>query len=545
MTSALNVRFGATKRASVHVATRGPALAAAVSCLLGTLYFRWSPQAPDLAAQVARTELVKRAGNLSWWTGWFGGLSMPTYSVLAPTWMATVGVRAAGVLAVVLGSIAAALLMRDALRPRAGAVAAAVGGIADLLDGRVTFTIGLAIAAWALVGVQARRPVSAAGLALVAYLTSPLAGLFLGLILLAVVVADESRRVAAALGAGILLASGSAMALLFPGSGTMPFTLLDAFPAALGCALVCVLCGDRVIRASAVIMLVALAAFLVVPGAVGDNATRLAWVCAAPVAVAYFALPRRLLAGVVVLLLLWPVTDLGEQLAATTSRSAQASYYQPLVAQLHAAAASAGSYAFGERVEVIDTDNHWASVYMSASSLARGWDRQADYANNPIFYRKNALTPASYHEWLHQLAVGWVALPTGSLDYASEAEAALVRAGLPYLQLTWSNPYWQLYRVGDAAPLATGARVTAVAADSVTMISAGATAISLRLRWSSYLQVVDPGTGSLLPACVIDADGWVHLDIPRAETFMLVSRFTPSARFTAPDPDCSKDLGGQ
>jgi hypothetical protein len=61
---------------------------------------------------------VRLAGNVSWWTGWFGGLSLPSYSVLAPWWMSLLGVQGAGALAAVSGGWAGATLTRTRTRTR-------------------------------------------------------------------------------------------------------------------------------------------------------------------------------------------------------------------------------------------------------------------------------------------------------------------------------------------------------------------------------------------------------------------------------------------
>src|SRR5205823_8154692 len=111
--------------------------------LLAAIYLIWTPLAPDLAAQVARTNVVRNAGNLSWWTGWFGGLSMPSYSLLAPASMAILGVRLTGVVAAIVGTWLTGKLVAESRRPRAGAVAFAGAQIANLVDGRVTFAMGL------------------------------------------------------------------------------------------------------------------------------------------------------------------------------------------------------------------------------------------------------------------------------------------------------------------------------------------------------------------------------------------------------------------
>ena len=103
-----------------------------IALTLTLVYLRWTPLAPDLAAQVARADVTRKVGNSSWWTGWFGGLSMPTYSVLVPAWMGTIGVRATGVVATVVGAAGCRSLVRDALRPRASAWAFAVSGAGKL-----------------------------------------------------------------------------------------------------------------------------------------------------------------------------------------------------------------------------------------------------------------------------------------------------------------------------------------------------------------------------------------------------------------------------
>src|SRR5581483_1195274 len=138
---------------------------------------------------------------------------------------------------------------------------------------------------------------------------------------------------------------------------------------------------------------------------------------------------------------------------------------------------------------------------------ARGWDRQADMANNPIFYRQDALTANAYHAWLRDLAVGWVALPADELDYASQREAHLINHGLPYLELIWSSRHWRLYRVRDPAPLVTGATVTAIGPDRVVPRAARPETVLLRVRWTPYLRAVGAG-GRPTGACVTRDRQW-------------------------------------
>jgi hypothetical protein len=510
--------------------------------VLAAFYLRWTPLAPDLAAQVARANVVRQVGSSSWWTGWFGGLSLPSYSVLVPSSMAVLGVRATGLLATGLGAIGSARLVRDCRRPRAGAFAFAVSGMADLVDGRITFVVGVCGAVWSLVALQSRRTALCVVLSAAAYFGSPLAALFLGIVLVAIAGVDRSRRRSSAIAAGTLLVIGGAMAVLFPGTGTMPFAWLSAVPAALGCVVVIAVCTQPVVRVSASLVLASFPLFMIIPGAIGSNATRLVWIGAAPVVLACAPLSRRWLVPAVVLLAVWPAADTVGQLRSGSGPSTHARYYTQLSAELAAQRGRLGAAAVGERVEVVDTSNHWASVYLSDQSLARGWDRQADRQNNPIFYEPGLLTASSYRQWLDQLAVGWVALPSASLDYASVAEAKLVRSGLSYLTAVWSDADWTLYRMSDPSPLAVGAVVRSVTPASVVFTSAGPGVVRLRLRWSDYLTVVDPATNQSVPACVLDAAGWTNVYLPGAATVALTSNFAVSTRLQREDPDCVRDV---
>ncbi len=506
-----------------------------VGGILALVYLQWRPLAPDLAAQIARANIVRSAGNVSWWTGWFGGLSLPTYSLLAPSSMAIFGVRATGVVAVVIGGVISARLITTARRPRAGAVAFSVAEMANLLDGRVTFAVGVTFGAGALLALQARRPLLTAPLVAAAYFASPLAGLFLGLALLAVLATDPTRRRAAAALAVLLGALGLSMALLFPGTGEMPFHATDLIPAALCCLGVALCCPTRVVRASALLLMLALPIFLAAPGAIGNNVTRLAWICAAPVAVAYSPLRRGLLAILLGLLALWPTIDLVQQLSATRDPSTTAAYYRPLLVALADEQAKAGPIAVGERVEVLDPVNHFATVYLAnRASLARGWDRQADVANDPIFYHQDQLNADTYQAWLHDLAVGWVALPAARLDYSAVAESKLVRGGLGYLRLAWSNPSWKLYRVTDANPLAAGAQVLRVEPTRITIAATAGDAVQLRVRWSPYLAVQHPDGTLAVGACLSNANGWLNLTLPAAGQYRVTSRFDPVHRLQPP-----------
>lgn len=510
--------------------------------LLAAAYLRWTPAVPDLAAQVARADVARVAGSTSWWTGWFGGVSLPTYSVLVPAWMAFLGVGLTGVMAVVAGSVATTRLMGDARRPVAGAVASAVAQAADVLDGRVTFAVGAAFGVWALVLLRDRRPVLTVAAALACLAASPLAALFLGIGVVSVGLADRPRARAAVAAAAALLLGGTTMAYLFPGTGTMPFHTVDLIAPVGGCLVVAFACRPRVLRTAAALTLLAIVGCYFFPGAVGQNMTRLVWIAAVPAVVGFSALPVKRVVAMAVVLSLWPGGDLLGQLHLSNAPSTSAAFYRPLQAAVVRERRGEGAAAAGERVEVVDTANHWGSVYLSSLSLARGWDRQVDRAANPIFYEPDALTAASYRAWLRQLAVGWVALPAASYDYASAQEAALVRAGLPYLSLTWSSAHWRLYRVVQPSPLVTGAQLISVGPQGIALRTTAAAFVTLRVRWSAYLQLRDVTGDQPAAACVLDDGGWVRLYVPQAETAMLTSSFDPRVRVAGTDPDCVADV---
>ncbi|MGZ4609888.1 MAG: hypothetical protein ACXV2H_06495, partial [Actinomycetes bacterium] len=471
---------------------------AAAASLAG--YLVAPPPVPDLAAQVARADVVQRVGETVWWLGWFGGLHLPIYSVTSPSLMAAVGAPATGVLATATAALAMARLLRPALRPRLAAACFFLTDLANLLDGRVTFAVSLALGLCCLLSLTISRPrlraVVAGALGLLTCVTSPLGGLFLGLAAVTLVIVRGAHWRAALHLSLLLVSTLLATAVLFPGAGRMPFDLRSFLPAVACTAAVAVACREPWLRTGAVGYLILQLLFLVHPTAVGVNITRLAWIFTLPLAVAYGRLPRRGLAIVAVAGFLLPAADLASQLQTATDASAHEAFYRPLLAAL-AADGAAQPATRGQRVEVVDTRGHWASVYVARHyGLARGWERQADRSFNPLFYGDGRLDDASYRGWLTQLAVGWVAVPRAALDYASVREAALIARHPTYLRPIWSSGTWTLYRVVDAAPLATPATVLRVD-DRVLTLGVVAPVVHLAVRWSPYLVVTDR-SGSLV-----------------------------------------------
>lgn len=492
------------------------------------LYLILVPPVPDFAAQATRAAVFHQLGSITWWPGWYGGLELPTYSVVAPALMATIGVATTGAVASAICMWAGHQLLRDAERPRAASVVFAATVLLNLFGGRITFLVGLAAATLAVLALVRRHPWLAALATVVSVLGSPLAGLFTGIVAAAVLVTDRSRRREALFVGGATGLSLGTLAVLFHNPGVMASPPLQILLAIVGIALVWVACRQPTIRAGAVIVALGLVFCLIVPNSVGLNLTRMVWLLAAPLIVGYGHRPPRLVIILTGLALVFPTVDVTWQLAEAHSPSASQSYYQPLLQQLHQRFYTGNSV--GQRVEVVEPQTKGASRYVGVSMpVARGWERQADMVDNPIFYREGALTPASYQQWLDQLAVAYVAVPNTKLDFASVDEAKLIATGLPYLHEVWSNPNWKLYRVANSAPLATNAQVISVLGNQVRLQVPQPGLVPIQIRWSSHLAVLD-GTlpvsmGVRAFGCLSQDGQWTLLHARRAGTYVLTSDF--------------------
>jgi hypothetical protein len=513
-------------------------LVAAVAASMGA-YLVATPPVPDLAAQVARADLVRRAGDSVWWPGWFGGLHLPSYSAVSPVLMAHVGVRATGAVATALAVLAMSRLLKTSPRSRLGTAAFLVTASANLLDGRITFAVSLATGLWCLVALTEGTPAVQAGLggglSVLTCLTSPLGGLFLALAASVLLLARRpwSPRPRPALLVLLLLAvTATAMVALFPDVGEMPFPAINFLPAAACTVAVALCCSDPRLRGGAGLYLLVQLGFLLHPMAVGVNITRLAWIFALPLLVACGRLSRGVLVFAAVTAALLPAVDLTGQLRAAADDSSHASFYQPLVAALAAdQAMHPGS--LGQRVEVVDSRNHWASTYLAGRfTLARGWERQADRAYNSIFYGDQRLDAASYRRWLDGLAVGWVAVPAGPLDYASVDEARLVAGQPDYLEMVWSNKNWSLFRVAHARPLASPARVVQVDDKRVVIDVGAATTVHLAIRWSPYLIVTD--AVGRREGCIGNAERWTVVEVQAPGRYIVTADFDGTLRHGSP-----------
>ncbi|HEY8452371.1 MAG: hypothetical protein FWJ70_13230 [Micromonosporaceae bacterium] len=506
---------------------------AAAAVALAAAWLAAPPMGTDLAAQVARADFFAAHG----WTPvdlrWYGGVSPLGYSLLSPPLMAWAGPRPVGAAAAVVSALALVELLRrtGARRPALGGVLGAVAFTGNLVSGRVTFAVGVALgllALLALVAVPARpraaRPVVAAGLAAAAAAASPVAGLFVGLAgvaLLAAGATDGRLRAPGGrtLAGGVALAVGAAvpmaaMAGLFGTGGWMNISVGDTVRAAGASLAVAALVPVRQIRVGALLSAGGVLAAYLLTTPVGLNATRLAAMFALPLVAAYATAPAWLpgrvralpaaawLAPALVLLAAWQPPVVYGDLARAGDPTAREAYYAPLRAEL------ARRQPTG-RVEVVPTANYWESAYLGDVPLARGWLRQADTARNPLFF-DGTLDAESYRRWLADNGVTHVAVPASPPSWVGRREAELVRAGLPYLRPVWRGGDWTLYEVVGATGLVDGPAVVAGhRAHAVELTVTAPGDVLLRVRWSPYLTVSGPAG-----ACLARAGEWTTLRAP-------------------------------
>jgi hypothetical protein len=553
-----------------------------VTALSGVLHLVWfftfANSGGDLAAQDAWAEFVGRHPDSAYNLAWYGGMHPVSYSVVSPYLMSVLGVRTTMMIA---GTLSAALLTLVLLRcrPVRNPVWPAVAGVFAFLcnaaSGRVTFGLGTVFALGAVAVVfcwphrwrykRWAKALCAAPLAALATMASPVAGLFVGLIAVALFL-QKRRPGAWALG----LAPAAVVAVsawLFPFSGTQPMSFGSAsLPFVYAVIVFLVVPRDwKTVRITAAVYGLAVLGVWIVSSQIGSNITRLAMlfagvvlVCALP-----FAVPRSRKWYVIVVATAGFVTWIGfksvDDVVRTTPAASWARELAPLVNQLQGVGAEKG------RVEVVPARSHReASALAPYVNLARGWNRQADMERNPLFY-DDTLNSANYHEWLQRWAVHFVVVPKDKPDGdGGERERELVQRGLPYLTQIWGDANWQLFRVTDPAPLAEPHAVVQRAEQGEWTIDVQrAGRVLIRIPYSPWLSIVDaqgkslkapqeteaskhreegePKSFSNLNGCLYETDEdaqgdkWTVLLAPKAGTYRLAAPYQLPRGTPCPD----------
>ncbi|MBT2379571.1 MFS transporter [Streptomyces sp. ISL-111] len=476
--------------------------AAAVTHVLWFLFFANS--GGDIAAQDAWAEFVGRHPGTAYNLAWYGGMHPVSYSVVSPYLMSVLGVRSTMMLVGTVSAGLTALILvrvRAVRNPLACSLAGVFAYLCNALSGRVTFGLGMMFAVGAVAAVfcwphrwrykRWAKAAVAAPLAALATASSPVAGLFLGVVAAALFL-HKRRPGAYAIGLAPV-AVVALSSLLFPFSGTQPMSLGTVSLPFLFSVLVFVLVPRdwSTVRTAAAVYGFGTVLTYFVDSQIGSNVTRMAMLFAGIVLLA--ALPytvprsRRWYALVLAFagLNFWIGFKGVDDIVRTTPDASWARSLAPLVNQLQQVGAERG------RVEVVPASSHREASALATYNLARGWNRQADMKRNPLFY-DDTLDAVNYRQWLDRWAVHYVVLPTGRPDGGAERETELVGKGLPYLREIWSDENWKLYRVLEPTPLADPpATVEKAGANELTIRVESAGRVLIRIPHSRWLAVVD------------------------------------------------------
>ncbi|WP_448315375.1 MFS transporter [Streptomyces sp. CO7] len=546
-----------------------------VTALTGVLHVLWffamANSGGDLAAQDAWAEFVGRHPDSAYNLAWYGGMHPVSYSVLSPYLMHVLGVRATMMLS---GTLSAGLLTLILCRTRPGpghrqvwpaALAGVFGLLCNAISGRVTFGLGVLFALAAVAGVfclplrgRPRRWAKAlwvAPPAALATMASPVAGLFLGLIAVALFL-QHRRPGAWALGLGPSVVV-AASAWLFPFSGTQPMGILTAVLPVTTALLVYAVSPARwrTVRTTCLVYAAATLLVWAISSQIGSNITRLPMLFAGVALLA--ALPttaprtrrRYAVLASFTLFTAWVGVGTVTDVISMKPDAIWARDLAPLVDRLQRADTGAG------RVEVVPASSHAeSSALVPYVNLARGWNRQADRERNPLFY-DGTLDAGSYRAWLRRWAVHQVVLPLhGSPDgEGGRQERRLIEGGLPYLQEVWADDNWRLYAVVDPTPLADApAEVLRADEGELTVRVPRAGRYTVRVAHSPWLGLYD-AEGELLPApepdgrnahgCLApgeeDAWGvaWTVLEAPGPGTYHLAARYRMQRGTPCPEPE--------
>jgi hypothetical protein len=477
---------------------RSPGIVAAgfIALLFAVGYLLAAPMGRDLSAQLAHAQLAQQHWPALLDLRWYAGYDPLGYSVLSPPVMALLGVRLTTALAYVASVVLfAALLKRTAVtRPLVGAIAGAVCLAGSLVVTRTTFALGLAVALGALLALVSGRLRVTAVLAVLATLCSPVAGLFLGVAGGALFLSGQRRGGMTVATAGLV--PTIAVGFAFGNVGYQTFGLKQALISFLVCLVVAGMCWRTpVVRWGALLSAGLVAGAYLIPTPVGTTATRLPELFAAPIILAVASVPLvAVIAAAATVGLLLPPVSVTEVLE-RGDPALSTKYYAPLLDQLRTRGVAGP-------IEVVPTRRRGeAAVVAPVVAIARGWSRQVDTGNSPIFY-DGTLNADTYRKWLDDSAISYVALSNGPYDWASSDEATLVRSGLAYLQPVWSDPTWTLYAVTNPAPvISSPGRVIARDPVSLTVSLPKPGEYVVRVHWSRYLSVTN---GCVKPA----QDGW-------------------------------------
>jgi hypothetical protein len=508
---------------STRVAPLDPRIAGvAPAVVISIAYLTLRPASADFASGDFRARLF-REGAYLWDNHWFGGHPLPGYGIVSPMLSRALGVVPVAIVSLIVASWAFGSIIACCQRtqptlpsPTLAAMLFSVGCGLSLWGGRLTFGPAVAFGTLCVLCLQRRRAVSSVVAALLCGMSSPVGALSLAIIVVACWIAEAfPRRLLVFVGVAAVVPAG-VLGLVFPEGGWYPFTagslmLLSSALAVIGWF------GRRIPVVRLVTMVYAMVAIgaFVVRSPLGGNVVRLAWLIAAPAAVLTVSRFRRTLLPMFVVFTViwgWSYVRLGFVAVDATS---QPKYYNSLAAFVQSQPGGV------QRVEVVATESSRQADELALKiNIARGWETQLDRQLNPEFY--DGLTTDTYHLWLLRNSVSLVALPSSGVQPQSQEERAVIEAHPSYLRQVWSTLQWRVYRVIDSTPLAdNGAAVTAVGAESLTVVAPRTGVTTVRFRYTKWYRVT---AGD---ACVTRSkNGWLQLRVRSPGTVIAKVSFT-------------------
>ena len=472
-------------------------IAGSLACVGAALLVVLAPPTGDAPAHLYRTLLVEE-GVYVWDNLWYGGhYPLASYSLLYYLPAALVGNLPLVFGAVVLSAVLFASLVEREWGAAAHwpARAFAVLAAGPIFVGTYSYALGLAAGLGALWALQGGRRWVAAGAAALTLGFSPLAFVFLCLVLLALVLVRRVGTHALAFVAVLATIAAIQFAALvfFPSSGPYPFRALELAAvltvSVLGAELARRARRGAILGAFFLVWGAASIAMFVISTPVGENLTRLRSVVFPVMLMTAFVArfrPRWLATLALSAALVYNVAPYaGAALDRTDVRAAQREFWAPAVSFL--AERSTPSY----RVEVVPTFDHWEAYWLPRAGipLARGWYRQIDIARNELFYEQR-LRPSVYREWLRGMGVRFVVLPETRLGQkGEEREAGLLRSGASGLTEVFRSPQLAIFEVPRPEPILTGPgspMVTRLDHAGVEAVLPAAGSYSLKIRYTRY-----------------------------------------------------------
>lgn len=482
----------------------------------------------DAPAHLYRTLLV-RDGAFVWDNLWYGGqYPFASYSLLYYLPAAIFGNLFVMFFAVLVSALLFAVIGYHEWGPVARWPVRAFGlaAAAPLFTGLYSYSLGFMTLLAALRFLQRGRVALTVVAAALTLGFSPLAFVFLCIVLFALLLARRglTRRAIVLPVALAVIAGVQVVALvLFPSYGTYPFNHWDLLAVLAVCTLGVLLSrravGARVFVTFFMAWAGASVGAFAIPSALGDNITRLRGVVF-PVmllvaAKAHFR-PRPLVTLALVTALAYNVVPYLMLIPyRLDSRPAHAAFWRPALGFLH----QHRNPDF--RVEVVPTAAHWESYWFPRAgyALARGWYRQLDIVQNPVLYQEPLRAPA-YDAWLHRMGIRYVVLPHTKLDpLGAPGEAQLVTGPSLGLRVVFTSSTSTIYEVPNPTPMLTGAPgavVTSLTHVRVAGYVRQPGPYLLRLRFSPYWIIQPAGT------CVRPSRGdLTEVVLPRAGPFSL------------------------